>query len=133
VADPKGDDPNLRTQLPNIEGHFFLFIIMDIPTALIGLVGVLMIVCWLVAECLKTRRVIRIALGCCCIFLIGVAARHSHDADSYLQRQFLIAIKRELSAGREPKVRRALEIYETTYKSARSFAIAGATAAESMD
>jgi hypothetical protein len=107
--------------------------IMDIPTALIGLVGVLVFVCWFVAECRNTRRAIRIALGCCCVFLIAFVARHSHDADSYLQRQLLIAITRELEAGHEPKVRHALEIYEATYQSTRDFAIAGAMAAESMD
>jgi hypothetical protein len=103
---------------------------MDIPTGLIGLVGILGTLCWIVVEWRQRRPLLRIALGLCCILLISFAASRSQSAPLFLHRQLLTAIDRELAEGTSEEVRRAIEVYNREYGPTHDFASAAASARE---
>lgn len=68
---------------------------MDIPSALVGLFGAVLILCWLFSERRPSRALIRIGLGLAGMLLVTFAASHAHMPDVYLQGQLLTAIRRE--------------------------------------
>jgi hypothetical protein len=107
---------------------------MDIPAGIIAIVGLLTIPCWLLAESRKkTRPLVRIGLGLCCISLIGFAASQSQSAPLYLHRQLLTAIQRELEEGSPVHVRRALDAYNRAYEARHDFVSPAIAASAVLD
>jgi hypothetical protein len=105
---------------------------MDIPSALVGLIGASLIVCWLFSEWRSSRALIRIGLGLAGMLLVTFAASHAHMADVYLQGRLLRGIRRELSSDDSHRALRALEEYDRVYESTRDHALAAIVAAEML-
>jgi len=106
---------------------------MDIPSGLIGLVGILTIPLWLVAECRGSRRTIRIVLAIWCAALIAVALSHTNSAALYLNKEFLRKIDHQLADGDPSKVRRAIARYDRAYQSTHDFADAAIAGSASLE
>ncbi len=105
---------------------------MDIPSALVGLFGALLVVCWLFSEWRSSRAVIRIGLGLAGMLLVAFAASKAHMPDVYLQGQLLTGIRRELSSGDSHRALRRIEEYERVYESTRDHALAAVAGAEML-
>jgi hypothetical protein len=103
-----------------------------IPTAIIGLFGVLMFFCWLFAECRDSHRLARIGLSFLCIVALVVAASNSQSGPLYFHRQLLTAIDRELADGEPSRVRHAVSIYDRTFESTHDFGISTRAAANEL-
>jgi hypothetical protein len=105
---------------------------MDIPTGIVGLVGLVVFLSWLFAEYRDTHRLARIGLGVLCILALSFAARGSLSGPLYLHKQLLRAIDRELEKGEPSRVRHALGTYFRTFESTHDFAIAPVLAADEL-
>jgi hypothetical protein len=106
---------------------------MDIPTGIIGLMGILAFVSWLFAEFRDSHRRARIGLGVLCVLALSFAARGSLSGPLYLHKQLLRAIDRELEVGEPSRVRHSLSTYFRILESTHDFAIAPALAAEELN
>ena len=105
---------------------------MDIPTGIVGLVGLLALPSWLFAEYRSIHRLARIGLGILCIVTLTFAARGSQGS-LYLHKQLLRAIDLELEQGEPSQVRHALGTYDRTFESTHDFARASVLAADELN